>query len=69
MSIEPVVLFFLVGIAAGLLRSDLKLPSALYETLSMFLLIAIGLKGGVELAKNPLMDVLPSGLTIVLIGR
>ncbi len=68
MTFEPVVLFFVLGVAAGLLRSDLKMPSALYETLSIFLLIAIGLKGGVELAKNPLMTVLPSGLTIVLAG-
>ena len=68
MSFEPVVLFFVLGVTAGLLRSDLKMPSALYETLSIFLLIAIGLKGGVELSKNPLMSVLPSGLTIVLVG-
>ncbi len=68
MSFEPVVLFFVLGVAAGLLRSDLKMPSALYETLSIFLLIAIGLKGGVELAKNPLMTVLPIGLAIVLIA-
>ena len=68
MSFEPVVLFFVLGVAAGLLRSDLKMPSALYETLSIFLLIAIGLKGGVELAKNPLMTVLPIGLAILLIA-
>ena len=68
MSFEPVVLFFVMGVVAGLLRSDLKMPSALYETLSIFLLIAIGLKGGVELAKNPLMAVLPIGLAIILIA-
>ncbi len=68
MSFEPVVLFFVMGIVAGLLRSDLKMPSALYETLSIFLLLAIGLKGGVELAKNPLMTVLPNGMIIVLVA-
>ena len=68
MSFEPVVLFFVLGVTAGLLRSDLKLPAALYETLSIFLLVAIGLKGGVELAKNPLMTVLPTGMIIVLAG-
>lgn len=31
--IDPVILFFLFGLAAGLLRSELKLPSALYESL------------------------------------
>ncbi|RQW25000.1 sodium-dependent bicarbonate transport family permease [Rhodobacteraceae bacterium CH30] len=51
MPLDPVVLFFLLGLGAGLARSDLKLPAALYESLSVFLLIAIGLKGGVALAK------------------
>ena len=43
---DPVILFFLFGLVAGLLRSELKLPSALYDSLSIFLLLAIGLKGG-----------------------
>ena len=34
---------------AGLLRSDLKLSSGLTDTLSIYLLIATGLKGGIEL--------------------
>ena len=42
--IDVVVMFFLFGLAAGLLRSDLKLPASLYDTLSLFLLLAIGLK-------------------------
>jgi hypothetical protein len=31
--IDPVILFFLFGLAAGLLRSKLKLPAALDESL------------------------------------
>ena len=50
--IDVVVMFFLFGLAAGLLRSELKLPASLYDTLSLFLLLAIGLKGGVELARD-----------------
>ena len=49
---EPVILFFLLGLLAGLARSDLKIPAVLYESLSIFLLLAIGLKGGVELAAS-----------------
>jgi len=41
---------FVLGVAAGLMRSDLKLPSGLIDVLSIYLLIAIGLKGGVELS-------------------
>lgn len=68
MSFEPVVLFFVLGVAAGLLRSDLKIPAAIYEALSIFILLAIGLKGGVELAKYPLGSLIGKGLIIVAIG-
>jgi hypothetical protein len=50
--LDPVVLFFVFGLTAGLLKSELKLPPALYETLSIILLLAIGLHGGVELAEQ-----------------
>jgi len=68
MPFEPVVLFFVLGVAAGLLRSDLKLPPALYEALSIYLLLAIGLKGGVELARHPLAGVLPQMLAAVAVA-
>ncbi len=50
LSLDPVVGFFALGLAAGFLRSDLKLSSGLLDTLSLYLLIAIGLKGGLELS-------------------
>ena len=50
---DPVVLFFALGAFAGLARSDLRIPSAVYDLLSTLLLLTIGLKGGVELAKTP----------------
>ncbi len=68
MSFEPVVLFFVLGVAAGLLRSDLKIPGSIYEALSIFILLAIGLKGGVELAKHHVGDLIGTGIIIVLVG-
>ena len=68
MPFEPVVLFFVLGAAAGLLRSDLKLPAALYETLAIYLLLAIGLKGGAELARHSLATVLPQALAAVAVA-
>ncbi|MBE9609255.1 sodium-dependent bicarbonate transport family permease [Chitinilyticum piscinae] len=68
MQIDPVVLFFLLGLAAGWAKSDLKLPSALYDTLSVFLLLAIGIKGGLELAKQPVLQILPQALLVLLMG-
>ncbi|MCW9059878.1 MAG: sodium-dependent bicarbonate transport family permease [Gammaproteobacteria bacterium] len=65
MSFEPVVLFFLLGVLAGLLRSDLKIPGSIYDALSIYLLLAIGLQGGVKLASYPLAAVLLDGLIIV----
>jgi len=65
--LNPIVLFFILGVLAGVSRSELKLPEALYETLSIFLLLAIGLKGGLQLAKTPWEQVLgPLGATLLL---
>jgi hypothetical protein len=65
--LDVVVLFFLLGVFARLVRSDLRLPEALYETLSIYLLLAIGLKGGIELSKQPLGTLLPQiGATMAL---
>jgi hypothetical protein len=60
--IDPVVAFFLLGLIARLGRSDLRVPEPLYEALSIFLLLAIGLKGGVQLAVQPLSEVWPVAL-------
>ena len=65
---DPVVLFFLLGLLAKLAGSDLRLPEALYETLSVFLLLAIGLKGGVELAKVPFASVAVQAAAVVAMG-
>jgi uncharacterized protein len=46
---SPVVLAFALGMIARLLRSDLEIPAAIQSYLSIFLLLAIGLKGGVAL--------------------
>ncbi|MCU0869218.1 MAG: sodium-dependent bicarbonate transport family permease [Burkholderiales bacterium] len=68
MSVDPIVLFFLLGVGARLLRSDLRLPEAMYEGLSIFLLITIGLKGGVELAAHPLGPLLPQAGGVIAMG-
>ena len=48
--LDPLTLFFLLGLMAGIVRTDLRLPEAIYQVLSVYLLLAIGLKGGVQLA-------------------
>jgi uncharacterized protein len=66
--IDAVVYFFLLGVFARLVRSDLRLPEALYETLSIYLLLAIGLKGGIELSKQPLAALAPQVLACMALG-
>lgn len=68
MPLDPVVWFFLLGLAARLLRSDLKIPGALYEALAIYLLLAIGLRGGVELAHEPLLSLAPQAAAALAIG-
>ena len=51
LNLDPVILFFLLGACAGLAKAELRLPAAIYDFVSMLLLLAIGLKGGVELAR------------------
>lgn len=67
-AIDPVILFFLLGLIAGLLRSELRLPAAIYEFVSILLLLAIGLKGGIELARQPFGNLLPAMLAVVGMG-
>ena len=68
MSIDPVILFFLLGIIARLVKSDLRLPEPIYEALSVYLLLALGLKGGVELARHPLGTLVPQTLAVIALG-
>lgn len=66
--LDVVVFFFLLGVAARLVGSDLRLPEALYETLALYLLLAIGLKGGVELSKQPVAALAPQVLGCMALG-
>ncbi len=68
MSLDPVVLFFILGLSAGLMRAEMRLPPAIYEFLSIILLLAIGLKGGIELSKLSLSDLLPDIMAVVSMG-
>ena len=64
---SPIVLAFLLGIVAKLLRSELSLPKDLYSSLSIYLLLALGLKGGVELSESSAHAIaLPAMVTILL---
>ena len=48
---SPAVLFFALGVLAGVVRSDLSIPQAVAKGLALYLMLAIGFKGGVEVSK------------------
>jgi uncharacterized protein len=50
--LNPPVLFFFLGVTAILVKSDLEVPSPIPKLFSLYLLFAIGFKGGVELNKS-----------------
>jgi len=65
--VSPVVLCFALGIVARWIKSDLSIPEPIYQGLSIYLLLAIGLKGGKALAVTPFSEVLvPAIMTFAL---
>lgn len=67
-SLDPTIYFFVLGLVAGLVRAELRLPPAIYEFLSALLLLSIGLKGGVQLAANPTPGLFVDVLVIIAFG-
>jgi uncharacterized protein len=66
--LSPIVLAFVLGIVATLVRSDLRFPDELYAGLSIYLLLAIGIKGGAALATTPLADFWAPALATLGLG-
>ena len=52
--LDPAILFFVFGILAGALKSNLEIPPQISRFLGLYLLMALGLKGGFALAKSGL---------------
>ncbi|MCM0045702.1 MAG: sodium-dependent bicarbonate transport family permease [Burkholderiaceae bacterium] len=50
--LDPAILFFVFGVLAGALKSNLDVPTPISKFLSLYLLMALGLKGGFALAKS-----------------
>ena len=65
--LTPPILLFFLGMAATLLRSDLDIPQPVTRGLSIYLLFAIGMHGGVELARSgfQLATLLPLGAGVL----
>jgi hypothetical protein len=65
--LQPIVLAFVLGAIAGFVKSELELPEAVIKLLAIYLLFALGITGGRELAKAEIGDVLPLlGVTLLM---
>jgi len=60
--LDPAILFFIFGVSAGLLKSNLEIPQPVTRFLSLYLLMALGLKGGFALHQSGIT----SEITLVL---
>ncbi|MCM8556789.1 sodium-dependent bicarbonate transport family permease [Sphingomicrobium sediminis] len=49
---SPIILFFVLGMLAGFARSDLSIPEAMSKAMAIYLMVAIGLKGGVAISET-----------------
>jgi hypothetical protein len=65
--LKPLILFFLLGLAVPLLRVPFTFPKPLYQTLTLYLLLAIGWHGGRELVALP-VDALFGALGFLAVG-
>ncbi len=66
--VDPVILFFLFGVTVGLLKTKLYLPRQVYDFITILLLLSIGLKGGIEIAKLSLTSLLPQIIVSIFMG-
>jgi hypothetical protein len=66
--LDPAILFFVFGLLAGTVKSNLEIPTQISRFLSLYLLMALGLKGGFSLAQSGLtMEVATTlGLAVLL---
>ena len=60
--LDPAILFFVFGLLAGSVKSNLEIPAAISRFLSLYLLMALGLKGGFALAQSGLNAQVGAGL-------
>lgn len=65
--LDPAVLFFVFGVLAGLMRSNLEIPPAISKFLSLYLLMALGLKGGFALSESGMTPSVATSLGLAVL--
>lgn len=65
--LDPAILFFVFGLFAGAIKSNLEIPPQISRFLSLYLLMALGLKGGFALARSGLTPEVSISLGLALL--
>ena len=65
--VSPPVILFMVGIFAAIARSDLRIPKDVYQIMTIYLLLVIGIKGGIAMSSSGFGTlILPLGATLAV---
>ena len=65
--LDPAILFFVFGVVAGALKSNLEIPQPISRFLSLYLLMALGLKGGFALAHSGIHEEVLTSIAVAII--
>lgn len=65
---SPPLLAFLLGLLVVAMKSDVKLPDPVYQAISIYLLLGIGIKGGVSISTTPIQELWLPALVTLLLG-
>lgn len=66
--LSPAVMFFILGIIAVLIKSDLEIPNSVGTALTMFILISIGLKAGIAVDETGIIKVMIPVISSIIVG-
>ncbi|MFW6035203.1 MAG: sodium-dependent bicarbonate transport family permease [Halothermotrichaceae bacterium] len=65
---SPAIMFFILGVIATLIKSDLEIPNSMGTALTMFILISIGLKAGIAVSKTGILGVIVPVISSITVG-
>ena len=66
--LSPAILFFILGVIAVSVKSDLEIPDSIGSAITLYILISIGLKGGVAVSKTGILGVVIPALSAIIMG-
>jgi len=66
--LTPSIMFFALGFVAQLIRSDLKLPAELTKSITIYLLLSVGIHGGIELSHTNFSEAVPAIMVAIVLG-